>query len=449
VIFALINEIVSLAPRLLLGLALGFVAVRHQRLFLALFMLLTALENTRDFAPTLDLTLGGISVHPEDIITILCIAAGLARIGQWRLAGIARTAALLFIVLVGMGVISWIWMIGLQHGVNSWRQELLSVALLLYTTTRPRAWSWNDLRDIIVWPAIVVAVASGLGILLMGFGSSSSTVVVNGVLETSRPAFAPGSLLMLAAIWITVLSADKWTATRVLVMLLLAGMVLLTQNRSVWVAAVLGIAVWWLVPRTGPGSSSVGLRSGGLRGVSRTILVFLVAVAAALAELSVATLRQSATNDTTWMWRVARWASSMSIPRSSLEWLGGSTFGPTPASTPGLFPTFAHSFYVDSIEKVGFIGLAAALCLVFAVSRAHLAPSKGPLGLIVCASFLAYGTAYQVPPWGWMLAGIFLSSTLTKQTGSGPAPLRLQDPVSRCTLTQNSSIGNIRSVHRP
>ena len=140
-IMTLLNLVVSMGPVLLPVLALAYIAVRHQRAFLALFMVLTALDNTRDFTPTLALAVGGVTFYPEDLITLICIAAGLARIRHWRLTGIARTAAVIYIALVGLGVFSWIWTLGLQHGANPWRQEMLSGALLLYTTTRPRAWT--------------------------------------------------------------------------------------------------------------------------------------------------------------------------------------------------------------------------------------------------------------------------------------------------------------------
>jgi len=414
--------------------ALGFIAVRHQRLFLALFMVLTGLENTRDFAPNLTMTFSGLSVYPEDLMTIVCAVAALARIGQWRIRGITRTAALVITVLVGLGVISWIWTFGIAQGTNSWREEVLRVAILLYATTRPRTWTWIDLRVIIVGPAIVVALAAIVGILLFGFGSSSSTIVVHGVMETGRPVWASGSLLMLIGLWVTALSAGKWTALRVLIILLLGSMVLLTQNRSVWVSAILGGVVWWLGPRIGTRG-----RSGGLGGVSRTILVFLVAATTAFVGISVTALGQSASSDGTWLWRVARWVDSMNIPRSWIDWSLGSAFGPTPASTPGLFPTFAHSLYVDSIEKTGFIGLAAVMCLLIAVARTHVESSVAPLGLVVCACFLGYGTAYQVPSWGWMLAGMLLTASLVDQHGgdqniahTGMRDLtRLEKPVER------------------
>jgi hypothetical protein len=130
----------------------------------------------------------------------------------------------------------------------------------------------------------------------------------------------------------------------------------------------------------------------------------------------VTALGQSASNDGTWLWRVARWADSMSIPRTSAEWLAGSAFGPTPASTPTLFLTSAHSLYVNAIEMTGYIGLVAILCLIIAVGRAHVSPSIGPLGFVVSVSFLSYGVAYQLPPWAWIVAGILLASTRAEQS---------------------------------
>ena len=409
-ILSVLSQVLSLTPALVLVLALGYIAVLHQRLFLALFMLLTALESTRDFAPSLVVTLSGFSVYPEDLIMVVSTGAALARIGQWRLRRVTRTAVLVLAVLVGLGVITWISTYGIKVGVNSWRPQILIVALLLYTTTRPRAWSWNDLRVIIVASAIVVAVASVVGILLFGAGSSSSVVEVHGVMEGGRPVSASGSLLMLIGLWVTAHSVGKWSARRVLVILLLGSMVLLTQNRSVWVAAILGVVVWWLAPRIRPRGAS-----GGLSGLSRTLVVFLVATATALVGVSVASLGQSASNDHTWLWRVARWADSMSIPRSWGEWLAGSAFGPTPASIPT--PLSAHSLYVNTVEMTGFIGLAAVLCLVIAVGRAHVPPSIEPLGLVVCLTFLSFGVAYQLPTWAWIVAGVLLASTRIEPPG--------------------------------
>jgi len=401
---SLLNEVVSLAPVLVLALALGYLAVRHQRLFLALFMFLTAFVSTRDFAPTLGVTFSGVSVYPEDLIMVIGAGAALNRIGQWKLRPATRMAALVYVLLVGLGAITWISAFGGQVGANSWRLPMLSATLLLYATTRSRAWSWGDLRVIIVAPAIVVAVASMAGILLYGFGSNSSAVeVAGGVLYDSRPVSAPGSLLMLMGLWVTLLSPGKWTGKRLFIVVLLGGMVLFTQSRSVWVAAIFTIVVWWLAPRSRPRGGS-----GGLRGLSRTIITFLVASTTALVGFSVTPLGQSASDDQTFLWRVALWAESMDIPRSWVEWLVGSALGPTPTAAPGLFPS--HSLYVIAIEMTGFIGLGAMLYLVVSLRNAPAPPSITPLGLVVCVAFLGFGVGYPLPPWAWMLAGILLAS---------------------------------------
>jgi hypothetical protein len=415
VILKLLNIIISLVPPLMLILGLVFLAVRHQRLFLAMFMLLTAFESTRDFAPSVGMSFSGVSIYPEDLIMVIGAGAALARIGQWKLRWITRMPVLVMAVLVGLGVITWIWTFGIQLGTNSWRPQMLIVALLIYTTTRPRAWSWNDLRFIIAAPAIVVALASVVGILMHGFGSNTSVVDVNGLMEGSRPASASGSLMILVGLWVTALSVAKWRANRVLIILFLGSIVLLNQDRSVWVAAILGVVVWWFVPRVRAHAAS-----SGLGGLGRTLIVIIVATSMAFAGLFVAALGQSASSNGTWLWRMSRWADSMSIPRSGVQWLVGSALGPTPASTPTLFATSAHSLYVNAIETTGFIGLVATLILIIAVGRAHVPPSIEPLGLIVCFTFLSFGVSYQLPPWAWMVAGILLAATradLTTEVG--------------------------------
>lgn len=393
----------------MLVLALGCIAFLHQRLFLAIFMFFTAFESTRDFAPTLGATFSGVHVYPADLFTLIGIVAGLARIGQWQLGRITRTAMIVLVVLQCLGVLAWISTYGLQTGVNCWRAETEMVALLLYATTRPRAWSLDDLKVIIVAPAVIVALASVIGILMHGFGSNASTIVVNGVVLGTRPASAAGSLLMMVGLWVVVLSAGRWGVRQALLVLLLGGMVLLNQDRSVWVAAIVGLVVWWFVPR----KRSRGA-SSGLGGLSRTFVLFIVAAALAIVGASVAALGQSASNGDTLQWRIARWSDSMSIPRSWVEWLVGSVLGPTPASSPTLFATSAHSLYVNAIEMTGFIGLVAILCVVIAVGRTHLVPSSGPLGYVICLTFLSFGVTYQLPPWTWMLVGILLASSRTE-----------------------------------
>jgi hypothetical protein len=438
VIQALLNQVVSLAPALVLALALAYLAVRHQRLFLTLFMFLTAIGSTRDFAPTLRVTFSGVSVYPEDLIMVVGAGAVLNRIGQWKLRRATRMAVIVYILLVVLGAITWISAFGGQVGANFWRLPMLSVTLLLYATTRSRAWSWDDLRVIIVAPAVVVAVASVAGILLYGFGSNSSAVkVAGGVLYDSRPVSAPGSLLMLMGLWVALLSAGKWTGRRLLTVVLLGGMVLLTQNRSVWVAAILTVVVWWLAPRFRPRGGS-----GGLRGLSRTIITFLVASTAALVGFSVAPLGQSASDDQTLLWRVARWAESMDIPRSGLEWIVGSALGPTPAAAPGLFPS--HSLYVIATEMIGFIGLGAMLYLIVALRNAHVPPSITPLGLVVCVALLGFGVAYPLPPWAWMLAGILLASNRPDFTDAERSLMQARTHLSGVVTIEESHLGGRR-----
>lgn len=130
-ILTLVNLSFSLATPLVLVLVFGYIAIRHQRLFLALFMVLTALESTRDFAPHLSISMSGVSVYPEDLVMVIGAVAVLVRIGHWRLRWVTRGAVLVLAALVGLGVFTWISVYGLQLGTNSWRPQMLVVAVPL------------------------------------------------------------------------------------------------------------------------------------------------------------------------------------------------------------------------------------------------------------------------------------------------------------------------------
>jgi hypothetical protein len=412
VISTLLNGAVSLAPPVALFFALVYLAARHERLFLTLFMLVTALESTRDFAPSLALTVQGYSVYPEDIVIVVCTLASLLGLARWRLRWAIRASALVLAGLVGLGVITWISAFGIEIGANSWRPQILIVVLFVYATTRLRPWSWNDIRVIILAPAILVALASVAGVLLHGIGSSSSVIQVGGVIEGGRPVSASGGLLILVGLWVAVLSAGKWDISRVMVVLLLGSMAVLTQHRTVWVGAILGVLAWWVAPRL-----PLGRTTDGLSGSTRTTLILFVGSVTAIVGTSIANLGQSASDDETLLWRITRWVDSMSIPRSWVEWLVGSALGPMPASTPTLFETSAHSLYVNAIELTGFIGLVAILVLILSLPRARFQSSAGPFGLMLCFTYLGFGATYQLPAWAWVLTGICLVSDRARLTG--------------------------------
>jgi len=386
-------------------------AVRHQQLFLSLLMFVTALQSTRDFAPELVVSSSGVSLYPDDVFTAIAAIAALFRITQWRVRGVARGAVLAFVGLAGMGVLAWISTYGLEIGTTPWRPQILAATLLIYAITRPRAWTWNDLRSIIIGPAILLALASIAGILMYGLGSNSTRVDIGGTIEGNRPIAASGALLMLVALWIIALSPGKWGVRRLLLVALLGSMVVLTQHRSVWVATILGVVAWWLAPRFRQGGALH--RAGGF---SRTVLIFFVGAGTALVGSSVAVLGQSAGDGVTFKWRADRWIESMRISRSWIEWVAGSAFGPTPASTPTLFPTSAHSLYVGSIEMIGIVGLLASLYLLLALTRTHLPQTTGPVAVVIGVALLGYGVTYQVPGWGWMLVGLMLASSRTEAT---------------------------------
>lgn len=397
--------------------AVAYVALRHQRLFLTLFLYLVALESTRDFDPALTFGFSEFSIYPRDVFTLVAASAAAARLGHLNLGTGGRRAAMVLAVLTTLGVLSWVNRLGVEGGVNPWREQMLGVALLLYAASRPRDWEWRDLSFIVVGPAVLAAILGMTGALIHGLGSSSDVILVDGVAQGSRPLFATGSLLLLLGMWVLAIPSRRWTVSRFLTILLLGGMVLITQNRSVWVAGLISIAIWWAMPKT---RYVRALTDESGKRLIRAALIFFAMAATAIISVSVGSIGESARDATTWMWRVARWTDSMEIDRTWVEWLLGSAFGPTPAFRPGLFETSAHSLYLNAIEITGVLGLGATVWLLVSIRGKGLRPYPATLGLVICSVYLFFGITYQLPAWAWAMVGILLSS---------PDVLRLVSPI--------------------
>jgi hypothetical protein len=115
VVLLLLNRVLSLISALVPILMLGYIAVRHQRVFLALFMFLTAFESTRDFAPSVRMSFSGVSVYPEDLVMVICAGAALFRLGEWRLRRFTRAPLLVLAALA-----AWESSVGSRHTVFKW-----------------------------------------------------------------------------------------------------------------------------------------------------------------------------------------------------------------------------------------------------------------------------------------------------------------------------------------
>ena len=108
---------------------------------------------------------------------------------------------------------------------------------------RPRLGEPGGLRPF-VWAGVLASLTQVIGITRRGFGSSADGVIVNGELASARPLTAAVALIMLIGMIVLLLDGRKVSLPKALLASWLAVSVVLSQHRSVWVAAaVAGLLV--------------------------------------------------------------------------------------------------------------------------------------------------------------------------------------------------------------
>lgn len=392
----------------------GFLAFARQGAFMAVVLALSVLEATRDFALTPAvtfesawyightgeiLTLGGVEIHIEDLITVIAAVAAMAGVMRFR-GGPALAIALAGLTaIVIAGLIFFAGSEGFTHAVNHWRKWTLALALLAWSLTTPRAWCWRDMRWLVAagFLAAILAIAE---IRMRGLGSAAGLSLSDGEALNGRPLGPQAALMTLLAAWALVLMPGRMGWWRIAGTGLLAATVLAAQVRSVWIAAALSLLAF---------SIAHILRSG--RAKLPRIAWAAVGAGTLLGGLSVIfagsrMLQRSLSDQTTYAWRVERWRQSFAIGRTNLQWLFGEAFGPTPASvvdpSNGLY---AHSLVVWAVETTGAIGCALAILVILLCCLRPSQLRAGSWTLVTGVTALGYGLTYGLPGWTWIAVG--------------------------------------------
>ncbi len=408
-------EVLLLGAVGLVGIAWAVhLATRRQGLFLGVLLLVTALESTRDFALSphsatnaidaafyighsgVIFSIGSVQVHIQDLFTVVAATAGVMGIRRFRGGPVAAAALAGLVVLVGLGVVTFAGSLGIETAVNSWRRWELALALLLYGMTTIRPWEWRDL-DWIVAAGVLMCALAAAEISIHGLGSASGWTYGSGQRVNGRPIAEDGALILLAATWALALRPGRWTLTRIWMIAGLVGFLIVSQQRTIWLAALVSLAVWLLVTAMRSGRQILNRISWSFVGLVYSGFALMLIVA------SSRQLQDSLSNERTYQWRVSRWQSSFSTARSQLEWLVGGAFGPTPASVNLQFRgLYAHSLYVWSIETVGLAGLALMLVLIASTCLRPALLSRGYWPLVTGVIALTVGYSYGLPDWYWL-----------------------------------------------
>jgi len=348
----------------------------------------TIATGLRDYDVPVGTTFGPLYVSVFDVLLVAFVAVAVARWQFIRLRSWELAALLALSLLILVGLFTWIVSEGLETAVVRWRYWLYLVGALWWVFSVRRNWKLSDLQVVVLagWISslfFVVGVARG------GFGSNSTRVLLDGQFVSTRPVNAAVSLVVLMAFWVVVFDSSRRTAVRIASASVFLGVVLLSQHRSVWLAALTSGAVAmlafarqdnrWLWDRL---SLGFGL-----------VIVSILFTRGALQSFDF--LRQSANDGRTWTWRLDGWRDRLATMDSPVDWLFGGIGGPVGPAAVGAFATSAHSMFIEPLVMLGVVGSTILwfLWLSLILRRASLSRLVYVIGAILAS----FGIAYQWP----------------------------------------------------
>lgn len=373
-----LGALVVLAVVGVVGLLVLEVTIRRTDVGAALVLLLLVVEEAAP-GPALGVPVGPFFVHVGDLLFVLLVAAAAARMLRSRRLSTPQRLMVAFTLLVLWSTARGWSDFGVQESINNGRVFLrFAAAALYFSTVQPR----EDILDrvgrlwvaasaalvalvVLRWAALAAGVSGGI----LGAPTDLRVVPADAALV-----IAQGALLSLPML------ADRGRGLLRFIAPVFLVAVLLLQHRSVWVVTVAGIA-YLLYRERALGRELLVALLAGLALVS----ILGVVLFGGQAELQVGDeLAESAQNSDTFVWRAEGWRALMrdSGPEDAAEWVAGRSMGSgwdrvlSHGRTVYVSP---HNFYLESLLRVGVVGLAALL-LVYAIVLRDTAVAPPPRG---------------------------------------------------------------------
>lgn len=391
-------------------------------------------------------SIGGMQIHLEDLFCAALLPVALAHFISRRFRRVSTKdfglgfyfAWAIFSAAILLSVTAGLRRYPFGAVVAELRPFLYGICIVLWLSLAATRERINLRRWIAVtgW-ALCIVCAAHIG--LNGLGNANvGRTLADGSFQSSRPLVSGQSLfLAAAAVYFMALRSRGEVACRKSTPLVFLAVVIISQNRSAWAAASVGLAVLLITSRQGRRGRMI---AAGL------LVIGISAVALEIGALGTlkADLRTSLSSSATYDARVDSWHSLLQEVRSdgAQAEITGLPFGHgyQRQAANGQIQTFApHNWYVSIYLRSGLIGLASWCWISILMGYRSFARKVPDLVLPLLAVLLVYEWTYTL---NWYLFP-FIAVALHAER---PRYRQLPDNVHAASATARSPSGTLSAV---
>ncbi len=412
-------QLIIVLLALIVAVEMGFIVARRPS-FAAVIILGIVAFNAAGLA--VNVSFGGINLYDSDAV---CIALGIAIILRWLRSTSDLHASTIWLIFLGFTVpvlVRGVVTFGFQPAVNDMREHIyLFVTAAYFASFRPRVEQIGKVLQKWVWTAVALCGIAAVFWFQYGFGTYSAS--------GGRALNSTESLIVVQAVVILLfVRRNRATASYILPIAFLV-VVVLTQQRTVWLSVVV---TFFVLVLTRAGGTAKGVRA---RRRARAVSISGIAVIALLVvagpsditnSLNRATIEASAQNSTL-QWRFNRWGEMLDyhFKGSALNVVVGTPVGQSSSSAVSIRLFAFHNFYLQTLTYLGVIGLLLFLGIfawllrgLVRAKRFH-APEAEFAGLLLAllTGQLVFMGAYSLEMFQGILLGLASSLVVSARSG--------------------------------
>lgn len=378
-----------------------------------------------DFPALPGVVIGGFDLQPEDLLVMASAVAGCLNRASFN----PRIRLSLIPLLTFFGALTASVIIGIVDfgttAVNEARGLLYPIILCLWAITLPLT---RDLLQVHLpkWAtvsSIMLVVGAVYHAVVYGLGASNEFTVskISGVEQTARP-MTGGQALLLALLVIYLFTLTNKPQPRLQHAITAVGAMALlaSQERSVWIATIVGIATIVTI-----GRGSVRARLVIASGIA-LLAVAIISTAASFHQIF-SDVSTAASDAGTYDARQVSWVAliDQTIEGGPLRILFGQPFGSGWERYEGdrLIEYAPHNWYVTLYLRLGLLGVAA-LVLILASIAVRLIRARNATGAAITFGTMVFCWAYSLPLVAAPLFGLAVSSAITQRMAYSPTSNR-------------------------